>query len=83
MAVFRTSTIPFAVRKPLPGTDLDSGRPGLGVALSLHADDAQILHDHLKGLGVPILIDPFDTPFGRIFAFRDPEGYAVAIHGGD
>jgi hypothetical protein len=31
--------------------------------------------------GVPILVDPFDTPFGLTFVFRDPDGYAIAIHG--
>jgi predicted enzyme related to lactoylglutathione lyase len=81
MVVFRTSTIPFAVRKPLPGTNLDAGRPGLGVSISLRVEDAQVLHDHLRNRGVPILIDPFDTPFGRTFVFQDPDGYAVAIHG--
>ena len=81
MVVFRTSTIPFAVRKPLPGTNLDAGRPGLGVSISLRVDDAQVLHDRLRNRGVPILIDPFDTPFGLTFVFQDPDGYAVAIHG--
>jgi predicted enzyme related to lactoylglutathione lyase len=77
--VFQTSTIPFAVREPLPGTDLDAGPPGLGV--SLRVDDARALHDRLKSRGVPIAIDPFDTPFGLTFVFHDPDGYAVAIHG--
>mgnify|MGYP002719730504 FL=1 len=33
--VFATSPIPFAVREPLPGVDLDASdpRPGIGVAL--------------------------------------------------
>ena len=33
--VFATAPIPFAVREPLPGVDLDQAapRPGLGVAL--------------------------------------------------
>jgi hypothetical protein len=31
--VFATQPIPFAVRDPLTGTDLDRGQPGLGVAL--------------------------------------------------
>ncbi len=83
MVVFRTSTIPFAVRKPLPGTVLDAGRPGLGVSVSLRVEDAQALHDHLKAQGVPIVVDPFDTPFGRTFVFQDPDGYHVAIHGAD
>jgi predicted enzyme related to lactoylglutathione lyase len=79
---FETSPIPFAVRELLPGTDLEAGPPGLGLLVSLHADDAQGLHDQLKAHGVPIIADPFDTPFGRTFVFRDPDGYAVAIHGG-
>jgi predicted enzyme related to lactoylglutathione lyase len=65
----------------LPGTDLDAGPVGLGVSLSLSADDSQAPHDQLRGYGVPILMDPFDTPFGRTFVFQDPDGYAIAIHG--
>ena len=30
--VFATEPIALAVREPLPGTDLDRGQPGLGVA---------------------------------------------------
>lgn len=78
--VFATSPIAFAVREPLPGVDLTSGQPGLGVALWLATDDAQALHDHLAAEGVAILTPPFDGPFGLTFVFRDPEGYAVTIH---
>jgi predicted enzyme related to lactoylglutathione lyase len=78
--VFTTSPIAFAVREPLPGTDLDSGQPGLGVALWLACDDAEGLHDRLAAGDVPILTPPFDGPFGRTFVFGDPEGYAVTIH---
>jgi predicted enzyme related to lactoylglutathione lyase len=81
VVAFQTSPIPFAVREVMPGTDLDAGPVGLGVSLSLSADDAQALHDQLQGHGVPILMDPFDTPFGRTFVFQDPDGYAIAIHG--
>jgi predicted enzyme related to lactoylglutathione lyase len=81
VVAFRTSTIPFGVREPLPGTDLDSGPAGLGVSVSLRVDDAQALHDALKADGTPILIEPFDTPFGRTFVFQDPDGYAIAVHG--
>ena len=55
VVAFQTSPIPFAVREPLPGTDLDAGPAGLGVLLSLRADDAQALHDQLKTHSVPIL----------------------------
>lgn len=80
--VFATTPIPFAVRNPLPGTDLDSGRPGLGVALWFACENAGDLHERLATDGVPILTEPFDGPFGRTFVFRDPEGYAVTIHEG-
>lgn len=80
--VFDTTPASFAVRTPLPGVDLDAARPnpGIGIALWLHADDAQALHDQLAGDGVPITVAPFDGPFGRTFTFTDPDGYAVTIH---
>jgi len=34
------------------------------VSISLRADDIQPLHGQLKADGVPILTEPFDTPFG-------------------
>src|SRR3954468_15791749 len=74
--VFATTPIAFAVRDPLPGVDLDAvDSPGLRVALWLHADDAQTLHDKLAANGVPIVAPPFDSPFGRTFTFTDPDGY--------
>jgi predicted enzyme related to lactoylglutathione lyase len=79
--VFATTPVPFAVREPLPGVDLDGAdRPGLGVALWLHATDTQQLHDELESAGVPIAAPPFDGPFGRTFTFSDADGYAVTIH---
>jgi predicted enzyme related to lactoylglutathione lyase len=80
--VFDTKPIAFAVREPLPGTDLDAAtsRPGLGVALWMHAEDAQALHDELVLAGVPILAAPVDGPFGRTFTFADPDGYAITLH---
>ena len=80
--VFDTKPASFAVREPLSGVDLDAARPnpGIGVALWLHADDAQALHDSLAADGVPITVAPFDSPFGRTFTFPDPDGYAITIH---
>ncbi|MGN6446209.1 VOC family protein [Amnibacterium sp.] len=79
-AVVFATTPAFALRDPAPGTDLDAGRPGLGVALWLHADDAQALHDRLADAHVPIPTPPFDGPFGRTFTFEDPDGYLITIH---
>jgi predicted enzyme related to lactoylglutathione lyase len=79
--VFATTPIPFAVRNPLPGVDLDTaGQPGLGVAVWLHAEDAQAVHDRLAAAGVPVPVAPFDGPFGRTFTFTDPDGYAITVH---
>ncbi|CCH88303.1 Glyoxalase/bleomycin resistance protein/dioxygenase [Modestobacter italicus] len=80
--VFATAPIAFAVRAPLPGTDVDAvrPRPGAGVALWLAADDAQALHDDLVTAGVPVLAAPSTTPFGTAFTFADPDGYAITVH---
>ena len=77
--VFETGTVPFAVRRPL--VDLDAvGQPGWGVALWMGCDDAQALYESLEGAGVRIAREPFDGPFGRTFAFLDPDGYTVTVH---
>ncbi|WP_326845046.1 VOC family protein [Microbacterium gorillae] len=65
---------------PLPGTDLDAGPAGLGVALWLRVDDAQALHDRLRAAGVPVLTSPSEGPFGLHFAFSDPDGYTITVH---
>lgn len=79
--VFATTPIPFAVREPLPGVDLDeTPRPGLGVALWLHCDDVRQLHDSLAATGTPILRAPEPGPFGLTFTFADPDGYAITVH---
>ena len=80
--VFTTSPIPFAVREPLPGVDLDAAapRPGFGVAVWLAVEDADALHERLVRAGVQILGAPSDSPFGRMVSFVGPEGYALTAH---
>ncbi|WP_315582934.1 VOC family protein [Actinomyces viscosus] len=79
--LFTTTPIPFAVREPLPGTDLSATpRPGLGVALWLHCDAVQELHDSLSSADVTILSAPSPGPFGLTFTFADPDGYAITVH---
>ena len=70
----------FAVREPAPGVDLESGQPGLGVALWLHDPEAVALHATLAAAGTTILQEPFEGPFGSTFVFQDPDGYAVTVH---
>jgi predicted enzyme related to lactoylglutathione lyase len=80
--VFATEPIAFAVRELLPATDLDGGQPGLGIAVWVKVDAAQALHDQLAADGVTIVTAPFDGPFGRTFAFADPDGYVITLHDG-
>jgi len=78
--VFATEPIAFAVRETL--VDLEAVEHlGWGVAIWLKADDPQDLHDAMVLAGVPILVAPFNGPFGLTFTFADPDGYAVTIHG--
>lgn len=79
--VFESDTIAFALREPLPGTDLASApQPGLGIAVWMHAPDAQEIHDALAADGHTIVAAPVDGPFGRTFAFADPDGYQITLH---
>ena len=79
--VFETKPIAFALRDLMPGIELGQGaQPGLGVALWLHAPDAQEIHDKLVAAGVKIKSAPIDGPFGRTFTFADPDGYLVTLH---
>lgn len=80
--VFETSPIPFAVREPLPGFDPAAAQPspGAGVVLWLTVDDARAAHDQLSAAGVPIVAPVSPSPFGPMFTFRDPDGYAITLH---
>jgi predicted enzyme related to lactoylglutathione lyase len=78
--VFDTRPVPFAVRES--AVDLDAvDKLGWGVALWLKAEDVEKIHDDLVEHGVQIVTAPFDGPFGRTFAFADPDGYVVTLHG--
>ena len=79
--VFGTRPVAFAVRDLLPGVDLNAiKQPGAGIAVWLHAPDAQQIHDALADDGVMIVTEPFDGPFGRTFTFADPDGYQITLH---
>ncbi|MDA8356470.1 MAG: VOC family protein [Actinomycetota bacterium] len=80
--VFDTTPIPFAVREPMPGFDPSSVQswPGSGVVLWLAADDVEQIHRELAAAGIPIVVAPTRSPFGVMFTFRDPDGYAVTLH---
>ncbi|TWE10367.1 VOC family protein [Rudaeicoccus suwonensis] len=80
-AVFSAGGVAFAVREPLPGVDLDAiSQLGAGVGVWFHNEDATGLHARLTELGVAIVAEPTEGPFGVQFSFRDPDGYVVTVH---
>lgn len=77
--VFSTQSVPFAIRTPM--VDLDAiSKLGWGVSLWIAANDADAVHNKLVQAGVPIILAPGDGPFGRFFAFHDPDGYTITVH---
>ncbi|WP_329114926.1 VOC family protein [Streptomyces sp. NBC_01353] len=81
--VFTTNPIPFAVREPLPGVDLDGDTLlGLGVALWLRTANAAQLREQLVAAGVAAVTPVQDSPFGPTFTFTGPGGYLLTVHGG-
>ena len=44
------------------------------------ASNSQVLYERAAADGVPILVAPFDGPFGRTFAMKDPDGYRITIY---
>src|ERR1700682_759933 len=74
--VFDTNPISSAARDGVAGVDLGAiAQPGQGMALWLHAPDAQDIHDALAAAGTTIISAPVDGPFGRTFTVADPHRY--------
>ncbi|GAB5902147.1 glyoxalase [Mycobacteroides chelonae] len=78
--VFDTKPCSLAVREPLPTTDLDAGRPGLGVAIWFTTSDTEAFHAQLSANGVEILSPVTASPFGPMFTFVGPEGYVLTVY---
>jgi len=77
--VFKTTPIPFAIRKPLAPLEA-ANRLGWGVSLWINVTDADDLHRQLSDAGVTVVAPPADGPFGRFFVVSDPDGYALTLH---
>jgi predicted enzyme related to lactoylglutathione lyase/quinol monooxygenase YgiN len=76
--VFKTEPMPFGIRKPLVDLEATS-LLGWGVSLWIAANNADVLHAQLSEAAVPIVLPPANGPFGRFFAFRDPDGYTITV----
>jgi predicted enzyme related to lactoylglutathione lyase len=60
--------------QPAPDADRTS------IQLWWRASDAQALYERVVADRVPVLVEPFDGPFGRTFAMADPDGYRITIY---
>jgi predicted enzyme related to lactoylglutathione lyase len=56
--------------------------PGLGIIVWLRSSDASALYEELQKLGVPIVEQLGQSPFGMTFSFKDPDGYVLTVHDG-
>ena len=77
--VFESTTIPFALRQSTVNLD-EAPHPGWGVALWIDCDNVNELHAKVEAAGATIITQPFDGPFGRTFAFADPDGYHITAN---
>jgi predicted enzyme related to lactoylglutathione lyase len=70
----------FAIRTPMIDLEkIDS--KGAGISIWFKVSDPDKLYKNLQEKQVPIVQPIADGPFGRVFTFRDPNGYAITVHG--
>jgi predicted enzyme related to lactoylglutathione lyase len=70
----------FAIRTPL--VDLEKiDIKGAGISIWFKVSNPDKLYQSLQEKQIPIIQPIADGPFGRVFILRDPNGYAITIHG--
>ncbi len=70
----------FAIRTPL--VDLEKiDIKGAGISIWFKVLNPDMLYQNLQEKQIPIIQPIADGPFGRVFTLRDPNGYAITIHG--
>jgi predicted enzyme related to lactoylglutathione lyase len=77
--VLKTKPISLALREPLHPLP-ETGPLGVGMALWVACDDADKSHELIVERGGIILSPLRNSPFGRFFVARDPDGYAITFH---
>ncbi len=80
-AAFATKPTGFAIRKS-PADFNPLSQVGDGIIVWFRTADSVALHENLKGRGVAIVQGLSDSPFGKMFTFRDPDGYLLTAHDG-
>ncbi len=74
-----STTIPFALSESKINLD-EAPHPGWGMAFWIDCDNVNELHAKMVAAGTNIIQPPYDGPFGRTFAFADPDGYRITAN---
>ncbi len=53
-------------------------RPAASIAFEVDDLDAEV--ERVRGLGVKVVVEPFQTPVCKAVVIEDPEGNAVSLH---
>ncbi|ULH17630.1 VOC family protein (plasmid) [Deinococcus sp. KNUC1210] len=69
----------FAIRLPLPGTDLTKDL-GLGMGLWFSVADVDALHARIVSAGGQVVSPPQAGPFGRMVVVSAPDGYQLTFY---
>lgn len=77
--VFNTKPVAFALRKPLVKLE-EVNILGHGVSLWFGVQHVTALLEQLKTNNVEIVRPLSESPFGKTFTFRDPDGYLITAH---
>ena len=69
----------FAIRKPL--FDLSTApQLGIGVSFWFAISNVESAYERATQTGATITQPIQDSPFGRMFALLDPDGYSITVH---
>jgi predicted enzyme related to lactoylglutathione lyase len=77
--LFDTNSIPFGLSEARADMD-EAPHPGGDVTLWIDCDGVDELYAKLKADGATTITPPYDSPFGRAFAFADPDGYRITAN---
>lgn len=75
-AEFDTRPVSLALNQPSEGPPA----PGSGAVIALAVDDVRAAVEELRGKGVPIVREPFETGVCFMAVIADPDGNRIWLH---
>ncbi|RJQ72837.1 VOC family protein [Pseudonocardiaceae bacterium YIM PH 21723] len=65
--------------RPEERVAVTAGPPGVGFTMALPVPDLDAAHRLWRDAGLPIVMEPKDAGFARVFSGLDPDGYQVTF----